>query len=156
MIDIPFEQIRPNFNPYGVTDKFLNKVTIFNDIQADGENPRRFERFVINRCMIYNQLSESANGTISKIVNTHNVITKDVEHYKSPREYKLLTINERERYYTVQINDFVVPEVVNDVVSTASEWSALQKKYKGYGFSVTAVNVSVCGMVVNNIRIIHA
>lgn len=137
-------------------DLFDKKVTIYNDIPHDGVNLRRFDRFVIDRCLIYNQLSESADGTINKLVNTQNVITKDVEHYKSPHEYSLLAEDERERYYTVQPNDFVVYGEVDDIVTTSQEWSALQQKYKRNGFSVTAISANINGMNVDNVQITHA
>lgn len=137
-------------------DKYTHKVTIYNSIPADSVNPRRFDHFVIDRCLIYNQLSENVDGTIDKIVNTQNVVTRDVEHYKPPIEYRQLAADEREQFYTVSTNDFVVLTEVDDVVTTSTEYQALQKKYKEYGFLVTAVNASVFGMNVDNIHIMHA
>lgn len=137
------------------TDVFTKKITIFNDIPYDGVNLRRFDRFVIEKCMIYNELSESADGTVSKIVNTQNVITKDVKHYKTPFEYSKLAEDERESFYTVQPNDFVVFDEVGDVVTTSQEFTALQKKYKNNGFLVTSVNASIFGTAVDNIHIMH-
>lgn len=139
-----------------MTDKFKSKVTIYNDIQADSVNLRRFGRFVIDKCLIYNQLSESADGTINKIINAQNVVTKDIEHYKPPAEYRQLAQDERERFYTVSPNDFVVLAEVDDIVTDWLEFEALQKKYKANGFFVTAVNASVFGMNVDNIHIMHA
>lgn len=157
-IDIPIEQYiaQDKSQNSSVNNQFTKKVTIFNDIPADGVNLRRFDRFVIEKCLIYNQLTESADGTISKLVNTQNVITKDVEHYKKPLEYLNLAEDERENYYTVQINDFIVYGEVNDVVTTSKEWQALQQKYVNNGFSVTAVNASIFGMSVDNVQITHA
>lgn len=138
-------------------EKFTDKVTIYNDIPADGVNLRRFERFVIDKCMIYNDLSESANGTISKIVNTQYVLSKDTEHYKTPFEYKQLAEDERENFYTAQPNDFVVYGEVDDIVTTSQEWTNLQKKYKNNGFSVTTASEDgKKGQNVHNIRIAHA
>ena len=85
-----------------MTDLWKQKVTIYNDIPADAVNPRRFDRFVIDRCFIYNQVSEMADGTIQRLVNTQNVITKDVEHYKTPLEYAGLPVDEKEKYYTIK------------------------------------------------------
>lgn len=157
-IDIPIEQCasHPQNQVVGFQDKFTHKVTIYNDIPADGVNLRRFGRFVIDRCLIYNQLSEKANGTINKVVNSQNVVTKDVEHYKSPLEYRLLAADEREDYFTVSPNDFVVFGEVDDIVTDSAEFQALQKKYKNNGFLVTAVNASVFGMNVDNVHIMHA
>lgn len=156
-IDIPItEQTKPKYRPYGMTDKFVNKVTIYNDIPSDGVNLRRFDRFVIDKCLIYNQMAESADGTVQRIVNAQNVITKDVEHYKTPLEYSQLAEDERENYYTVQVDDFVVYGEVDDVVTTSKEWQSFQQKYANNGFSVTAVNASIFGMNVDNVQITHA
>lgn len=137
-------------------DKFTKKVTIYNDISSDGVNPRRFDRFVIDKCLIYNQISESADGTVQKIINSQNVITKDIKHYKGPIEYIQLAEDERENFYTVQIDDFIVFGEVDDIVTTSKEFQTLQQKYKDNGFSVTALNVSIYGMNVDNVQITHA
>lgn len=137
-------------------NKFVDKVTIYNDIPADDVSLRRFERFVIDKCLIYNQVAESADGTIQRIVNAQNVVTKDVEHYKTPVEYSQLSEHERKNYYTVQVDDFVVYGEVDDAVTTSKEWQLLQQKYANNGFSVTAANASVFGMNVDNVHITHA
>lgn len=140
----------------GIKNKFTKKVTIYNDIPSDGVNPRRFDRFVIDKCLIYNQLSESADGTIQKVINAQNVVTKDIEHYKAPNDYKQLALDGKDNYYTVQIDDFIVLSEVDDVVTTSREFQELQQKYKNNGFLVTAVNASIFGMNVDNIQITHA
>lgn len=157
VIDIPInENGSPKYKPFSMVDKFNKKVTIYNDIPSDGVNPRRFDRFVIDSCLVYNQLSESADGTIQKIVDTQNVITKDVEHYKTPVEYGKLASDQKDNFYTVQIDDFVVLDEVDDVVTTSKEFQNLQQKYKANGFSVTAVNASIHSMAVDNVHIMHA
>lgn len=156
-IEIPItENTRPSFQPYGLKDKFTDKVTIYNDIPSDGVNPRRFDRFVIDKCLIYNQATEGADGTIQKIINAQNVITKDIENYKTPIEYKQLATDEKDNFYTVQIDDFVVYGEVDDIVTTSKEFQNLQQKYKDNGFLVTAVNASIFGMAVDNVHIMHA
>nr|DAH76863.1 MAG TPA: hypothetical protein [Bacteriophage sp.] len=156
-IDIPITNgMTPKFSPYGLKNKFTDKVTIYNDIPSDGVNLRRFDRFVIDKCLIYNQATEGADGTIQKIINAQNVITKDIEHYKAPVEYKQLATDEKDNFYTVQIDDFVVFGEVDDVVTTSKEFQNLQQKYKDNGFSVTAVNASVHNMNVDNVHIMHA
>lgn len=156
-IEIPItENTNPKFQPYSLTDKFNKKVTIYNDIASDGINARRFDRFVINSCLVYSNLAESADGTIQKIVNTQNVITKDIKHYKPPEEYKKLAADEKDNYYTVNIDDFVVMGEVEDIVTTAKEFQNFQQKYKDSGFLVTAVNESIYGMAVDNVHIMHA
>lgn len=137
-------------------NNFSKKVTIYNDIPADTVNPRRFERFVIDRCFIYSQLEEKADGTINRIINKQNVVTKDVEHFKTPNDYKRLAEYEREKFFTASPNDFVVLEEVADVVATWQEFEALQKKYKSNGFLVTAVNANITGMNVDNIQLTNA
>lgn len=138
------------------TNNFSSKVTIYNDIASDGVNHRRFDRFVIDKCLVYEQLTESADGTIQKIINAQNVITKDTEHYKSPLEYSRLPADLKEQYYTVQVDDFVVLAEVDDVVTTSREFQDLQEKYKDNGFSVTAVSAYLKGTNTNNIHIMHA
>lgn len=156
-IDIPItDATKPKFQPYGIKEKFTDKVTIYNDIPSDGVNLRRFDRFVIDKCLIYNQVTEGADGTVQKIINTQNVITKDIEHYKDPVAYKQLPSDEKDNFYTVQIDDFVVLAEVDDVVTSSKEFQALQQKYKDNGFSVTAVNASIHGMNVDNVQITHA
>ncbi len=157
VIDVPVtDKMRPKYQPFSMNEKFDSKVTIYNDIPADGVNLRRFDRFVIDKCLTYNQLSESADGTIQKIINTQNVITKDIEHYKTPIEYKQLATDEKDNFYTVQIDDFVVYGEVDDVVTTSKEFQNLQQKYKDNGFLVTSVNASIHGMTVDNVHIMHA
>lgn len=156
-IEIPItERTVPKFQGDGLTDLFRKKVTIYNDVAADGVNSRRFDRFVVDRCAIYNQATEAADGTVSRVVNAQNVITRDVEHYKTPLEYARLPADEKEKYYTVKVNDFVVLAEVDDVVTTSREFQALQEKYRDNGLSVTAVNASINGMSVDNVQITHA
>lgn len=157
VIDIPItEKSRPKYQPFQRVEKFDKKVTIYNDIASDGVNARRFDRYVIDRCLVYNQAVEGSDGTIQKIVNSQNVITKDVEHYKSADEYKQLAADEKDNFYTVQIDDFVVYGEVDDTVTTSKEFQNLQQKYKDNGFSVTSFNASIHGMTVDNVHIMHA
>lgn len=137
-------------------DKFVNKVTIYNDIPKTSVEPRRWDRRVIDKCLVYSGTVEGTNETIQTITNAQNVITRDVEHYKSPSEYALVPVDEREQYYTVQPDDFIVFDEVFDVVTTAAEWGDLQKKYKNNGMSVTTVNPYIFGMKTDNIAISNA
>lgn len=139
-----------------LTPIFNKKVTIYNDIEDDGVNPRHFDRFVIDKCKFENGILQNANGTIEKVVNAQNVTTKDIEHYKSPFEYAFLPADEKEKYYTANINDFVVLDEVDDVVTTSREWQEMQEKYQNNGFVLTQVNVNIYGMEVDNIQLIHA
>ena len=139
-----------------MTDFFAQKVTIYNDIPSDGVNARRFDRFVIDKCNIQKGVLQNADGTIEKVVNAQTITTKDIERYKTPTEYALLPADEKDKYFTANVNDFVVLAEVDDVVTTSREFQDLQSKYQNNGFSVTAVNEYLNGMSVDNIQIVHA
>lgn len=156
-IEIPItEKTVPKFQKSGMTDLFSSKVTIYNDIASDGVNARRFDRFVIDLCNIQKGVLQNADGTIEKVPNAIMIETKDVEHYKSPLEYSLLPADEKDKYFTANVNDFFILAEVDDVVTTSREFQELQSKYKNNGFSVTAVNEYIHGMAVDNVQIIHA
>ena len=139
-----------------MTDFFSGKVTIYNDIPADSVNARRFDRFVIEKCNIQKGVLQNADGTIEKVVNAQTITTKDIEHYKTPLEYARLPVDEKDNYFTANVNDFVVLTEVDDVVTTSREFQDLQSKYKNTGFSVTAVNDYIHGLAVDNVQINHA
>lgn len=139
-----------------MTDFWKQKVTIYNDTPADAVNARRFDRFVIDLCNIQKGILQNADGTIEKVVNAQTITTKDIEHYKTPLEYALLPADMKDKYFTANVNDFVVLAEVGDVITTSKEFQDLQSKYKNNGFSVTAVNEYLNGMSVDNIQIIHA
>ena len=156
-IEIPVvEKVVSSSRKNNGTNLFNDKVTIYNDIASDGVNPRRFDRFVIDFCNIQKGVLQNANGTIEKVVNAQTIITKDIEHYKTPLEYALLPADMKDKYFTANVNDFVVLAEVDDVVTTSREFQDLQSKYKNNGFSVTAVNEYIHGMAVDNVQIIHA
>ena len=155
VLEIPEEPTEEKTSGFG-TNLFKSKVTIFNDILSDGVNPRRFEKHVIELCNVQRGMLQNADGTIEKVVNALSVITKDTKNYKTYSDYVYLPAAEREKYFTANINDFVVLSEVDDVVTTIDEFRALQKKYKNNGFSVTAVNEYLYGMNVDNVQIIHA
>lgn len=158
VIEIPVEEnARPKHKPYGKNDKFTQKFTIYNSIPEDEGNDRHFNRFVIKRCFVYGGVAEKvASGTIQKIVNAKTVITKDIERYKSPLEYLSLPDDERDKYYTIKSNDFIVFAEVDDVVTTSLEFRDLQDKYKDNGMSITAVNPYIFGLATDNITITNA
>lgn len=136
-----------------MTDFWEQKVTIYNDIPADVVNPRRFERFVIEKCNIQGGIISKADGTIENIVNALTVITKDTDRYKRPLEYKQIPIDLAENYFTVQVGDFIVLAEVDDVVTTSREFSELQSKYSNNGIVVRSVSPNIHGMTVDNITI---
>ena len=136
-----------------MTDLWKQKVTIYNDIPKTLILERRFERFVIDKCNIQGGLVNEANGTITNIVNAKSVITRDVSRYKTPLEYAELPVDLRVDYFTAQIGDFVVFAEVDDVVTTASEFSQLQSKYKNNGVKVTSVAPNIFGTSVDNVTI---
>jgi hypothetical protein len=140
-----------------LNDFFKQKVTIYNDIASDGVNPRRFDRFVIDLCNIQKGVLQNADGTIERVVNAITITTKDTEHYKPSLEYRYLPVDEKDNYYTVQVNDVVIFGEVDDVATTRRELDTLlEEKYKNNGFLITAVNEYLNGMSVDNIQIIHA
>lgn len=134
-------------------NKFVGKVTIYNDIPASGEEDRRFERHVIGKCLIQGGFIQQTNGTIQNILTAKTVITQDTEHYRSPAEYSELTLDEREKYYTVKIGDYIVLREVPDEVHSGRELETLQRKYGDDCISVTNVTVNIYGLDVDNVTI---
>ena len=155
-IPIPEQSKKPTFDKGGLADLWKHKVTIYNDIPKTAVEDRHFDRFVIDFCNIQKGVLQNADGTIEKVVNAQTITTKDIEHYKTPLEYALLPADEKDKYFTANVNDFVVLAEVDDVVTTSREFQELQSKYKNNGFSVTAVNEYIHGMAVDNVQIIHA
>ena len=134
-----------------MTDLYTQKVTIYNDIPKNAVEERHFDKFVIDKCNIQGGLVNEANGTITNIVNAKSVITKDVNRYKTPLEYAEIPVDLRVDYYTAQIGDFVVFDEVDDVVTTASDFSQLQSKYKNNGMKITSVSANIFGLSVDNV-----
>ena len=134
-----------------MTDLYTQKVTIYNDIPKNAVEERHFDKFVIDKCNIQGGLVNEANGTITNIVNAKSVITRDVNRYKTPLEYAELPVDLRVDYYTAQIGDFVVFAEVDDIVTTASEFSQLQSKYKNNGMKITSVSANIFGLSVDNV-----
>ena len=134
-----------------MTDLYTQKVTIYNDIPKNAVEERHFDKFVIDKCNIQGGLVNEANGTITNIVNAESVITRDVNRYKTPLEYAEIPVDLRVDYYTAQIGDFVVFDEVDDVVTTASEFSQLQSKYKNNGMKITSVSANIFGLSVDNV-----
>ena len=134
-----------------MTDLYTQKVTIYNDIPKNAVEERRFDKFVIDKCNIQGGLVNEANGTITNIVNAKSVITRDVNRYKTPLEYAEIPVDLRVDYYTAQIGDFVVFAEVDDIVTTASEFSQLQSKYKNNGMKITSVSANIFGLSVDNV-----
>lgn len=134
-----------------MTDLYTQKVTIYNDIPKNAVEERHFDKFVIDKCNIQGGLVNEANGTIANIVNAKSVITRDVNRYKTPIEYAEIPVDLRVDYYTAQIGDFVVFAEVDDIVTTASEFSQLQSKYKNNGMKITSVSANIFGLSVDNV-----
>ena len=134
-----------------MTDLYTQKVTIYNDIPKNAVEERHFDKFVIDKCNIQGGLVNEANGTITNIVNAKSVITKDINRYKTPLEYAEIPVDLRVDYYTAQIGDFVVFAEVDDIVTTASEFSQLQSKYKNNGMKITSVSANIFGLSADNV-----
>lgn len=139
-----------------MTDFWKQKVTIYNDIPKNAVEERHFDRFVVDRCNIQGGIVSKADGTVENIVNAVSVITKDVEHYKTPLEYAKLPVDIREDFYTVQVGDFVVFAEVDDVVTTSREFAELQSKYANNGLVVRSISPNVNGMSVDNVTFANA
>jgi hypothetical protein len=135
-----------------LTNFYNRKVTIYNDVPATEIEPRKFYRFVIDKCQIQSGVVEKSDGTIVRLADANTVTTRDVEHYKSPTDYYKTADDLKENFYTVQVNDFVVFDEVMDLVSNAEEFRNLISKYKKNGMSITTVNPSVYGMAVDNVQ----
>lgn len=135
-----------------MTDLWTRKVTIYNDIPADAVNDRRFARSVVERCNVQGGIVSKADGTIENIVNAVTVITKDIDRYKTPSDYKALPVDMAEGAYTVQIGDFVVLAEVEDEVTTSREFAELQTKYASNGFVVRTASAYLEGMAVDNVQ----
>lgn len=136
-----------------MTDLFNQKVTIYNDIPKTAVEDRRFDRFVIDLCNIQGGIVSKADGTVENIVNAVTVISRDVERYKSPLDYRKVPVDLREDFYTVQIGDFIVLSEVDDIATTSREFAELQEKYKDNGIVVRSVSANIHGMSVDNITI---
>jgi hypothetical protein len=136
-----------------MTDLWKQKVTIFNDIEKTAVEDRRFDRFVVERCNVQGGVVSKEDGTIQNIVNATTVITRDVDRYKSPLEYKAIPVDLRENFYTVQIGDFIVLAEVDDIVTTSREFADLQEKYKDNGIVVRSIAVNINGMPIDNVNI---
>lgn len=136
-----------------MTDLWKQKVTIYNDIPKTAVEDRHFDRFVVDFCNIQGGIVSKADGTIENIVNAVTVISKDIERYKSPLEYAKLPVDIREKFYTVQVGDFIVLSDVDDIVTTSREFAELQEKYKDNGIVVRSVSANIHGMSVDNITI---
>lgn len=136
-----------------MTDLWKRKVTIYNDIAKTAVEDRHFDRAVIERCNIQGGIVSKADGTIENIVNAVTVILKDVARYKSPMEYKNIPVDLREKFYTVQIGDFIVLAEVDDIVTTSREFAELQEKYKDNGIVVRSISANIAGTAVDNVTV---
>lgn len=153
-IEIPItENTRPSFQMDGMTNLWKHKVTIYNDIPKTAIEDRHFDRFVVDKCNIQGGIVSKADGTVENIVNAVTVISRDVERYKSPLDYRNVPVDLREDFYTVQIGDFIVLSEVDDIATTSREFAELQEKYKDNGIVVRSVSANIHGMSVDNVTI---
>lgn len=152
-INIPIEQYLEQAIGRKNTALFNKKCTIYNDIPAVATvgSPRRWDRFVIDFCSVQGGALNAQTGTVSNVVNAKTVITQDTNRYLPVDKYKELPENKRADFYTVQVNDFVVFDEVDDVVENSADWQALQTKYKNNGIKITSVYPYLNGMGVDNI-----
>ena len=134
-----------------MTELFNKKVTIYNDIPATLTEARHFDKFTISKCNIQGGYIDKANGTIANIVNAQTVITKDIAHYKSSADYAQLPADKRTSFFTAQIGDFIVFDEIDDIVTSAAEFSQLQNKYKNNGIKIMSISENIYGLDVDNI-----
>ena len=153
IIEIPDS---PSSRKVSKSNLWKTKVTIYNDITDSATEDRHFDRYVIDKCNVQGGFVTKTDGTIENIVNVKTVITRDVEHYKSPAEYKLLPTDMRQGFFTAQPGDFIVMGEVDDVITTPLEFKLLQEKYKDFGINVTTADASINGLNVDNITMTNA
>ena len=154
VIEIPItETTRPAFDPCGMANLWNKRVTVYNDIPSTAAEERHFDRFVIDLCNIQGGIVSRADGTVENIVNAVTVITRDVEKYKSPLEYRGIPVDLREKFFTVQIGDFIVLDEVDDIVTNSREFADLQTKYKDNGIVVRSISANIAGMAVDNVTV---
>lgn len=139
-----------------MTDLFTKTVTIYNDIPETDSAPRSFERHIIEKCLISDKRTEKNQGTVTQNSGSKQIITKDISHYLPSVEFLEQSLLDRKNFYTVQTGDFIVFDVVNDVVNTAKDFAELQKKYKSKGIKVTAFETYINGMKTDNITILNS
>lgn len=151
-LNIPItNETKPLFRTSDFANLFNKTVTIYNDIPAGAIEARHFDRFTIPRCNVQGGYISKTDGTVQNIVNAKTVITQAVDLYKSPMEYSALPVDERENFYTASVGDFVVLSEVDDIVTTAQEFSALKQKYRNNGFQISNVSAYIHGMDTDNI-----
>lgn len=136
-----------------VTNLWSDVVTVYIDVAADEKTARHFERRIIRQCSVQKGTTDKANDTVRNEVAVKSVFTKDVQRYKSKDTYISLPDDQRERYFTVGVGDYIVIGEVSDTVTNAQNFMDLQTKYSDNGFKVMNVNVFIYGMNTDNIAI---
>lgn len=135
-----------------MSDLFIKKVTIYNDVPETDFSARKFDRHVVGKCNIQEGRVSKADGTIENIVNAITVITKDTALYKKPSDYFAMPSDIANGYFTAQVGDFVVLTEVDDIVTSAREFAKLQSKYANNGFVIRTVSTYLNGISVDNVQ----
>lgn len=144
---------------------YNRKCTIYCVIPSKSNTPAVYgHRFVLNDCAIENTTSQRLSGVTIQLVNVDSVITKNIADYRPPTDtvgsdstgfsdYGFYAIPQmyRNKFYTVNAQDFIVYDVVDDEISTAQEFSALKNKYKNNGMIVAQGIDNRKGLKVDNI-----
>lgn len=136
-----------------MTNLWSDVVTVYIDVAANGKTARHFERRIIKQCSVQNGTTDKANDTVRNETAVQSVLTKDVQRYKSKADYTVLSISERDEYFTAGAGDYIVIGEVSDTVTNAQDFMDLQTKYSDNGFKVMNVNVFIYGMNTDNIAI---
>lgn len=151
-LEIPItNETKPLFQANDFANLFRSSVTIYNDIPAGAIEARHFDRFVIPRCNIQGGYVTKTDGTVQNIVNAKTVITKAVELYKPSMEYAALPVDERENFFTASVGDLIVLAEVDDIITTAQEFSALKQKYRNNSLQIVSASAYIHGMDTDNV-----
>ena len=155
-VDIPSNVTTPKAQNSNFTDLWIKKITLYNVIPKKTQVEtieQHWDRTVIDKCNVQGDFVTKLNGNIPNIVNLKTVYIRDIEHYLSPSDYDMLPVREASNYYTVRNGDFIVFDEVFDEVTTATQYSQLQQKYKDNGIRVNTISVNINGMALDNITI---
>jgi hypothetical protein len=139
-----------------MTDFFNKDITVYISVPENQIKQRTFERRVVERCSIQGQSVEKANGTMRVVVNAQTVITKNISNYVDPETFYNTPSDLRKDKFTINVGDFIVFEICDDVVENSQQFVELQQKYRNNGMKVTTENASIYGMKTDNLTVTNA
>lgn len=133
-----------------MTDFFTKKITVYNDIPATVVSDRRFDRHVVNACLIQKGIVSKADGTVENVVNSTTIFSKNVDTYVPQEEYLQMPEDLAKGYWTVQVGDVVIEHEASDIVETGRDLLQIQQKYAD-SFSVGSIQPNINGLSVDNV-----